>query len=104
MNTKQIPVNITLTKLITNTIRLPVGTIAKLSDKNYLHNRTEASGLKLKHPTNLNKTKAFNKQFTNITCSQDKINRYIGHKIKIKNLLHPLHLHFLNTHSDPQSN
>ena len=63
MNTKQ-----HLNKIDQNTIRLPVSTIAKLSNQ--------------KPPLQQNKSKAFNKQFTNVTCSIDKINRHINHKIK----------------------
>ena len=87
MNTKQTPENNFWTKLITYTIRNPVGIIAKLSNKkpptySTEQNRTEPSALKLKQPFDINKTKTFNKQFTNITYWTDKINRHIDHKIK----------------------
>ena len=82
MNTKQTAENNVLTKLITNTIQLPVSTIAKLSNKNYLHNRAEASALEMKQPSDINKAKALNKQFTNFTYNTEKINRLINHKIK----------------------
>ena len=38
MNTKQTPENNILTKLITSTTQLPVGTIAKLFEKKSIHN------------------------------------------------------------------
>ena len=65
--TNQTPENNIFTKLITNTIRLPVSTIAKLSNKSHLHNRTEASALELKKLSDRNKAKTFNKLITNVT-------------------------------------
>ena len=46
----------------------PSGHYSKtIQQKNYLHNRTKASALILKQPSDMNKAKAFNKQFVNIT-------------------------------------
>ena len=79
MNTKQTPGNNILTKLITNTIYTPCGTIAKLSNKKppTQQSRSICFGTKTAI-TDIDEAKAFNKQFTNITpYSINKMNRHI---------------------------
>ena len=47
-----------------------------------LHNKTEASALELKQPSDTNKAKIFNKLLINVTCRTDKSNRNINLKKK----------------------
>ena len=53
------------------------GHYSKPIAKTHLHNRTRASTLKLQQVSDMNKVKAFNKQFTNLTYNTNKINRHI---------------------------
>ena len=77
------PENNCLKILITKTMRLPLETIAKLSNKKSPTQPNRSISLKTKTAiTEIKQAKAFNKQITNVTYSTYKINKYTDHKIK----------------------